>query len=64
MMLLRLLIRRYLPETRVVVVTSSNDPEDRQRAREAGADAFLPKSVGEEALVEAILALGAKAGAR
>jgi DNA-binding NarL/FixJ family response regulator len=58
------MIRRYLPETRVVVVTSSNDPEDRQRAREAGADAFLPKSVGEEALVEAILALGAKAGAR
>jgi DNA-binding NarL/FixJ family response regulator len=57
-------IRRHLPDTRVVVVTSSNDPEDRQRARQAGADAFLPKSVGEQALVEAILAVGTEAGAR
>ena len=57
-------IRRHLPDTRVVVVTSSNDPEDRQRARQAGADAFLPKSVGEQALVEAILSIGTEAGAR
>jgi len=54
-------IRRELPDTRIVVVTSSTAPESGHRAREAGADAFLPKSVGPEALVEAVLSVGAEA---
>jgi DNA-binding NarL/FixJ family response regulator len=48
-------ILRELPDTRVVVITSSASPEDRRLAREAGAEAYLQKSLAPEALVEAVL---------
>jgi DNA-binding NarL/FixJ family response regulator len=32
-----------VPGTRVLVVSSSTDPDDVERAREAGADGYLPK---------------------
>lgn len=32
-----------VPEARVLVVSSSTDPDDVERAREAGADGYLPK---------------------
>jgi DNA-binding NarL/FixJ family response regulator len=49
-------ILRYLPAARVVVVTSSGSPDDRRRACEAGAYAFLPKTLTSEVLVETALA--------
>ena len=36
-------IRRRLPFVRVVILTSSDDPDDRTRAREAGAAGYLTK---------------------
>lgn len=53
-----------LPDTHVVVVTSSTSADDRLRARRAGADAFLPKTVGGEALVEAVVSVGCEGAAR
>jgi DNA-binding NarL/FixJ family response regulator len=57
-------IRAELPDTRVLVVTASTLPEDRKRAREAGADAFLPKGVGVDAIVEAVAAVAEQQAAR
>ena len=57
-------IRRLRPDTRVVVITSSTAEEDRRHAREAGAHIFLPKGVGAEALVEAVLTVAQQAVAR
>lgn len=36
-------ILEAVPEARVLVVSSSTDPDDVERAREAGADGYLPK---------------------
>ena len=41
-----------LPETRVLVVSSSKDPEDVQRALDAGASGYLPKDRATAELVE------------
>ena len=49
-------LRRLLPAARIVLVSSSTEPGDRKRAANAGAHAFLPKSVGAYALVEAVIA--------
>jgi DNA-binding NarL/FixJ family response regulator len=57
-------IRRLRPDTRVVVITSSTAEEDRRHARETGAHIFLPKGVGAEALVEAVLTVAQQAVAR
>jgi DNA-binding NarL/FixJ family response regulator len=57
-------LRRSFPGIRVVLITSSDEPEDRKGAARAGAHAFLRKDVGVEALVEAALAAGLEAAAR
>ena len=57
-------LRRLLPSTRVVVVTSSPSASDRWGARGAGAHAFLTKELGSDALVEAALSAGLEAAAR
>ena len=49
-------LRRLLPSARIVLVSSSTEADDRRRAARAGAHAFLPKSIGAEALVEAVVA--------
>jgi DNA-binding NarL/FixJ family response regulator len=49
-------LRSLLPRARIVLVSGSGEPDDRHRAAAAGAHAFLPKSVGTEALVEAAVA--------
>ena len=57
-------LRRLLPSTRVVVVTSSPSSSDRWNARGAGAHAFLTKELGTDALVEATLSAALEAVAR
>src|SRR4051794_9761980 len=57
-------LRRLLPSTRVVVVTSSPSCSDRWNARGAGAHAFLAKELGTDALVEATLSAALEAVAR
>ena len=57
-------LRRLLPSTRVVLVTASSSADDRKRATQAGAFAFLTKDLGSEALVEAALAAALEAEAR
>jgi DNA-binding NarL/FixJ family response regulator len=46
-------LRRVLPSARIVLVSSSTTPDDRRRAREAGAFAAIAKGLGTDALVEA-----------
>jgi DNA-binding NarL/FixJ family response regulator len=53
-----------LPSLRVVLVTSSTSDDDRRNARASGAHAFIGKSLGEEALVEAALSAGREAVTR
>jgi DNA-binding NarL/FixJ family response regulator len=48
------LVLAAAPGTRVVVVSSSESPEDRRRAREAGAVAFLGKESSTDELVKAL----------
>jgi DNA-binding NarL/FixJ family response regulator len=48
------LVLAAAPGTRVVVVSSSDAPEDPVRAREAGAAAFLGKNASSEDLVRSI----------
>ena len=43
------------PATRVVIVTSSQDPADERRAREAGAVGFVRKGSAHDRLADAIL---------
>jgi DNA-binding NarL/FixJ family response regulator len=57
-------LRRLLPTTKVVVVTSSPSASDRWSARGAGAHAFLAKELGTDALVEATLSAALEAVAR
>jgi DNA-binding NarL/FixJ family response regulator len=48
-------IKTIHPTTRVIILTVHADPEERQRAREAGADSFVVKGAGYETLMNAIL---------
>ena len=48
------LIRDRLPATRIVMLTSSDDPVDRVQAEAAGADAYLTKESRVEVLTAAI----------
>ena len=57
-------LRRLLPSTKVVVVTSSPSASNRWSARGAGAHAFLAKELGTDALVEATLSAALEAVAR
>ena len=57
-------LRRLLPSTKVVVVTSSPSASNRWSARGAGAYAFLAKELGTDALVEATLSAALEAVAR
>jgi DNA-binding NarL/FixJ family response regulator len=47
-------IRATRPEARVVVLTSSSDRRDRERAEAAGAAAYLVKGCGEDELTAAV----------
>jgi DNA-binding NarL/FixJ family response regulator len=47
------------PEARVILVSISETPEDIQRAMDAGACGYLPKSSGKQELVAAIRAVAA-----
>jgi DNA-binding NarL/FixJ family response regulator len=49
------ILRRALPSTPVVLISSSASDEDRRRAGEVGAHALLPKLVGARAIAEAAL---------
>jgi DNA-binding NarL/FixJ family response regulator len=48
------LLRRSSPRTAVVILTASRDPEDEQRAREAGAVAFLHKDTSIDTLCDTV----------
>ena len=48
-------IKTIHPVTRVIILSVHADPDDRQRAREAGADSFVVKGAGYETLMNAIL---------
>jgi DNA-binding NarL/FixJ family response regulator len=50
------LIRRAAPQTRVVMLTASDDAAIRRKAQELGASAFVPKYQVADHLVPAILA--------
>lgn len=47
-------IKHLRPETKIVLHTSITNPEIKNRARELGADALIPKNVDREQLVEAL----------
>jgi len=47
-------VRKTLPETRVVVLTSYDDDEARAAARAAGADVFLAKTAGSAEVLQAV----------
>lgn len=47
-------LRENCPQAPVLVLTISLDPEDRQRALEAGADAVVSKSASLEEILDAI----------
>ena len=47
-------VRKTLPETRVVVLTSYDDDEARAAARAAGADVFLAKTAGSSEVLQAV----------
>lgn len=48
-------VRKTLPDTHVVVLTSYDDDEARAAARQAGADAFVAKTAGSAEVVKAVL---------
>ena len=50
-------IHEEVPETQVLILTGSNAPEDVERARDAGAEAYLTKDQIASHLVPALLAL-------
>jgi len=47
-------VRKTLPDTRVVVLTSYDDDEARSAARAAGADVFLAKTAGSSEVLQAV----------
>jgi two-component system response regulator DesR len=47
-------IKFLRPETRIVLHTSITNPEIKNRARELGADALIPKSVDMDQLIETL----------
>jgi FixJ family two-component response regulator len=47
-------LRQVSPSTRVVVLTSKDDPSVRSRAMDAGASAFFVKPVGDEEFLAGI----------
>jgi DNA-binding NarL/FixJ family response regulator len=49
------LLRRLLPDCRVVVLTASLSPADANRARRAGAIGYLTKGCSSDHVVEALL---------
>lgn len=49
-------LRRVSPSTRVVILTSKDDPSIRSKAMEAGASAFLVKGVDKEEFLDGIKA--------
>jgi two-component system nitrate/nitrite response regulator NarL len=48
-------LRLLVPDARVILLTGTDSSAERQAAREAGADAFLLKSVQPETLLDVIL---------
>jgi DNA-binding NarL/FixJ family response regulator len=50
------MLKRLRPSVRVIVVTASCDPDDRERAFDAGAVAVVTKELPAEAVREAVLA--------
>lgn len=48
-------IKAHHPASRVVILSVHSEPVDTLRAREAGADAFIPKGVPYSTLIQAIL---------
>jgi DNA-binding NarL/FixJ family response regulator len=55
-------LRREGTKTRVAVLTGGDSPEDRRRAAELGATAFLSKSQTLDEIVEAVRLVGALSG--
>jgi DNA-binding NarL/FixJ family response regulator len=51
-------IKLHRPAPRVVILSIHDGPEERERARAAGADDFVAKGVGVEVLLSAILPKG------
>jgi DNA-binding NarL/FixJ family response regulator len=49
------LIKTLQPAPRVIILSVHADPDERQRAREAGADSFVVKGARYETLMNAIL---------
>ena len=47
-------VRKTLPDTRIVVLTSYDDDEARAAARAAGADVFLAKTAGSAEVLQAV----------
>ena len=47
-------VRKTLPDTRIVVLTSYDDDEARAAARNAGADVFLAKTAGSAEVLQAV----------
>lgn len=48
-------LRLLVPDARVILLTGTDSSEERQAARDAGADAFLLKTVQPETLLDVIL---------
>lgn len=57
------MLKRLRPATRVVVVTASTDPDDRERAYEAGAVAVVAKTAPVRAVCDAACAAAMPAAA-
>ena len=51
-------LRRAAPAVSVVIVTGSDDPRDAERARAAGAAAYVPKATSVEELRETVCSVG------
>jgi DNA-binding NarL/FixJ family response regulator len=57
------MLKRLRPATRVVVVTASTDPDDRERALDAGAAAVVTKTAPAAVVCEAVCAAPVAAAA-
>jgi two-component system, NarL family, response regulator LiaR len=57
------MLRRLRPAIRIVVVTASTDPDDCERALDAGAVAVVTKAAAAAAVCEAVHAAGAVSAA-
>lgn len=57
-------LRSRLPDCHIVIVSSDPEDEHLAEARRAGADVYLRKDCGFEALQDAVLAAGTARGAR